>query len=188
MKNYLPVLVLAASFALGCSGASSNVVAPDAKYPLSLSDGLRDENGRLLEDNELEVVGAFEADYTAWGMWWNIISFTGDADISDEVNEQVAAAKGEGIVNLAVRSKTNVWNGMTLIGLLPDAAAVKVRGHIVRRRPADKPPAAPAAAKAEKPKAKEQPAVPPAEPPQAEPATSEPAPDSESTAAPASDG
>ncbi len=169
-------ICLLAVSAVGCSGAHASLVAPDAKYPISLSDGVRDSTGRLVPDEELEVVGAFQSDFSTWGMWWNIISFTGDADISEDVNEQVNAAKGEGIVNLSVRSGNTVWNGFTLFGLLPDATTVKVRGHIVRRRKkVEAPPPPPVAAVAPPPAAaapaSEAPAAPAAPAVPAAPAT-----------------
>lgn len=117
---------------VGCSGSRSHVVAPSAKYPVSMSDGVRKADGTLLPDEEKKLVGGFSYDYKAWGMLWRIFSFTGDRDISEEVNEQVARANGDAIVNLSVKSESCTWNLFTLIGILPDCSTVTVRGHIIK--------------------------------------------------------
>ena len=75
-------------------------------------------------------------------MLWRLISFTGDKDISDAVNEQVTSAKGDAIQDLSVESSGTVWNIMTFIGIFPDCANVRLKGTIVKVTP---PAAAPAA-------------------------------------------
>ncbi|MBI2391646.1 MAG: hypothetical protein HYV09_18805, partial [Deltaproteobacteria bacterium] len=152
--------------AFGCSGARSHVTAPTAEYPISMSDGIRDESGAPVADEDKQVVGYFQYDYKAWGMWWRMISFTGDKDLSEEMNKQVKAAGGEGVINLTVKAENCTWNIFTFVGLFPDCSTVRVRGNIIKRKPkaevASKPPvlAPPPAA----------PAPPPAAPPPAAPA------------------
>lgn len=137
MKTHIHSILLAATLplvgTLGCAGARSHVVAPDAQYPVSMSDGVRDTDGSLLSDKEKKVVGGFQRDYRAWGWLWSAVSFTGDKDISEEINEQVKKAGGDAIVNLAVRSEPCLWNLFTFIGIVPDCANVKVRGHIIKK-------------------------------------------------------
>lgn len=137
MKTQNQAFVLAACFAMlgatGCAGARSHVIAPESQYPISMSDGVRDADGSLLLDKQKRVVGGFQGDYMAWGWLWSLVSFTGDHDISDEINEQVKQAGGDAIVNLAVRSEPCLWNVFTLIGVVPDCAYVRVRGHIIKK-------------------------------------------------------
>jgi hypothetical protein len=127
-------LLCAALFAssVGCAGARSYVVAREALVPISMSDGLRGEDGKLLADGQKHVVGEFSYDYRAWGMLWTAISFTGNKDISDAVNEQVKDAGGDAINNLEVRSGNCGWTLFTAVGLLPSCSNVEIRGDIVK--------------------------------------------------------
>jgi hypothetical protein len=126
------LLVALAAAAFGCSGARSYVVARSATVPISISDGLRGPDGALLADGQKTVVGEFEYQYRAWGMLFRIISFTGDKDISEEINRQVAAAGGDAVNNLEVSSGNCLWNMFTLVGLLPDCANVAIHGDIIK--------------------------------------------------------
>lgn len=137
--------------AIGCSGSRSHVVAPSAQYPVSMSDGVRNTDGKLLPDEHKKLVGGFSYDYKAWGMLWRIFSFTGDRDISEEVNDQIKRANGDAIVNLSVKAESCTWNIFTLIGIFPDCSTVRVRGHIIKAEPlasTPKQPSAPAAVEA----------------------------------------
>jgi hypothetical protein len=136
-------------FVLSGCGVSSWVTAPDSKYPISMSSGLRDQTGELVASTNKTTVGSFEKHYKACSMLWRLISFTGDKDISQAVNEQVAANKGDAIQDLSVESSGTVWNIMTFIGIFPDCANVRLKGTIVKvTPPAAAPTATPAAAPA----------------------------------------
>ena len=127
---------------LGGCGVSSWVTAPESKYPISMSAGLRDQSGELVATDKKTKVGAFEKHYKACSMLWRLISFTGDKDISDDANQQIADAKGDAITNLQVESSGTVWSIITFIGIFPDCGNVRLKGDIVKVTPA----AAPAAA------------------------------------------
>jgi|GEM_PF-1901571 len=164
MKTWMKNAFATASLAVlltGCSGARSHVIADEARYPISLSDGVRDADGKLLPDERKQVVGSFTHSYKAWGWLWRVFSFTGDHDISEDVNEQVAAAGGDAIVNLSVKSELCLWNMFTLVGLLPDCSNVSVRGHIIKAMPASG--AQPGDVEASAPSAALEQAAPPAE-------------------------
>lgn len=148
MKKLI-VLALALSLSPLCTGCgvSSWVTAPEAKVPISMSNGLRDQQGELVPAASKQVVGEFKMDYKACSMLWRIISFTGDKDISEEVNRQVTEAGGNAITNLSVESSGTVWTLMTLIGIFPDCGNVRVGGKIVKVK-TEVPAAPPAAAAA----------------------------------------
>lgn len=128
----LALLVLLATFAFACAGARSYVVAPTAKVPVSMSDGLRGPEGELLEASQKHIVGELSYEYRAWGMLWRIISFTGEKDISAEINQQVAAAGGDAVNNLEVSTGNCLFNMVTLVGLLPGCANVSIHGDIIK--------------------------------------------------------
>jgi hypothetical protein len=121
----------------GC-GASSYVTAPHAEYPVSMSSGIRDADGSILPESRKERVGTFTLAYLSCSMAWRLVSFTGERDVSEDVNQQVKAAAGDAITDLRVESGATVWSVMTLVGLLPDCGHVRLRGAIVRVNQADR--------------------------------------------------
>ncbi len=104
-----------------------------------MSSGVRDAQGTLVPATRKTVVGQYEQHYKACSMLWRIVSFTGDKDISDDVNAAVADAKGDAITDLSVESSATVWTLMTLIGIFPDCAQVRLKGNIVKVAPAATP-------------------------------------------------
>jgi hypothetical protein len=135
----LAVLALGlAPLCAGC-GVSSWVTAPEAKVPISMSNGLRDQQGELVPAANKQQVGELKMDYKACSMLWRIISFTGDKDISEEVNRQVSEAGGNAVTNLSVESSGTVWTLMTLIGIFPDCSSVRIGGKIVKVTPTSPP-------------------------------------------------
>lgn len=134
---------------VGCAGGHGTLAANSAKYPISMSSGVRDPEGKLLGDKDLKEVGKVKTEYHAWSMFWNMIPLSGERDISEEINSQVQTAGGEAVVGLEVTASNCTWNFFTLIGFLPDCASVAVEGRIVKRTdvqasaPALAPPKAP---------------------------------------------
>lgn len=159
----LPLLV-------GCAGARTAIIAPNATYPVSLSEGMRAADGHVLDKSEMKVVATFHEERTAWGMFYSAIRFTPRTDLSDAVNKQVADAKGEGIVRLRVESKA-CWLDyaifLTLLPVWPGCAKLTIDGEIIKQQAGgksvpNKPAAKPAS---DKPAAK-----PPSDKPAAKPA------------------
>ncbi len=134
-------LLLAVSLLVtGCAGARTTVVATHSHYPVSLSRGLRDRDGSLVTAERRRVVGRFSASHTAWGMVYSAAKLTPTTDISDEVNAQVAAAHGDGIIHLAIVTRACALDYFAFpFGILPfwpSCAFVDVSGDIVRVEPA----------------------------------------------------
>ena len=139
-------LFLGAVIALGCAGCgvSSWVTADQSRYPISMSNGLRGPDGRVIPPEHIHPVGHFEQRYLACSMLWRIISFTGHHDVSDDVNEQVKALGADAITNLAVTSGVTGWQLFTFLGIFPDCSKVSISGDIVKvDRPAPPPPPEP---------------------------------------------
>lgn len=135
MKNLVALTVLGlAALTAGC-GARSYIRADSARYPVSLSSGVRGPDGKLVDPQALHKTGEFHTDYTACRMLWTLVPIkSAHRDISDDVNQQVAQAHGEAIVNLSVQSAATVWNIMTFVGVLPDCGKVGITGDIVARQ------------------------------------------------------
>jgi hypothetical protein len=138
------ILAVAASL-VGCAGASSEIVAPGAKVPISLSRGVRDADGEIVPQSRQEIVGHFEQDATAWGMAYSLAKLTPTTDISDAVNEQVARADGQAVVRLSVRSKPCALNFVEVLNWLPfwpGCSNLVIAGDIIRVKKKAPPPVA----------------------------------------------
>ena len=138
-------MALALVACCGCAGARTEVVAPTATVPISLSHAVRDGDGTLVPADRREVVGAFHDERTAWGMLYSVVKLTPTKDISSQVNGAVATSGGDAVVNLRVASKScalNYFFPLTILPLWPGCTNVTVDGDIVHVR---RDPPAPAA-------------------------------------------
>jgi hypothetical protein len=142
MRRLLRVVPLLA-LGLGlpaCVGARTTVMAKRAEVPVSMSRALRDADGSLVTADRRTVVGTFTTERTAWNILWAAIKVTPETDISDAVNEQVAAVKGDAITHLTVVTKHCALNYFVFpFGLLPfwpSCADLVITGQIVKVGPA----------------------------------------------------
>lgn len=117
----------------GCAGAHSHIRADKSQYPISLSDGLRGDDGQLVSEARKRPVGSFQSQWSAWTALWTIIPLANRThDISDEVNQQVIKAGGNAIVGLDVKVYQCGGNYFTILGILPGCNNVVVSGNIVK--------------------------------------------------------
>jgi hypothetical protein len=112
-----------------------------------MSRGVRDDQGRLVTADRRTVVGQFHESRTAWSLLWSLVPLTPKTDISDSVNEQVAAAKGDAVVHLTIASNHCPLNYLLFpFGILPfwpGCASVDITGDIVQVTGAPPPPPPP---------------------------------------------
>ena len=138
--SYCTICLFLSLIFIGCARSRGRIVAPTVNYPVSLSPVIRDVDGRILMEDELEVVGDFKYKYTTVHMIWQTIPLTRTKhDISEELEEQIKAFEGEAVTNLTVHGVGNRWNFWSSfifgLGLLPGYAKFEVQGDIVRRTP-----------------------------------------------------
>lgn len=136
MKGSLRFVIAWGVFAiLGCAGVRYQVVAPSARYPISLSPTLPDSTGTIrYPGTDLDTVATFSADYTPVAMFYSALSFL-DVDLSDAVNRQVQGSQGQGVASLEVTTKacaTNYFFPLTILPFWPGCQRVYVTGRIVR--------------------------------------------------------
>jgi hypothetical protein len=138
----LAALALLASPALGgCVmhlHASTNIVAPDAAVPVSLSETVRDADGNLVLPDRQQVVGAYDEAFHAYNIPWGIIPLHPTTDISDSVNQAVAAVQGDAVTQLTVVADQCWTRGLAFfwfLPIVPSCAAYRVHGQIVRVGP-----------------------------------------------------
>lgn len=119
----------------GCAGARTSVVADEASYPISLSRAVRDQDGTIAASERMKKVGTLRVDATAWGIFYSAIKLTPRTDISPAVNEQVAKAGGDAVVNLRIRGgqcAADFFAFFTAIPIWPGCASIEIEGDIVK--------------------------------------------------------
>jgi hypothetical protein len=134
------VMVALASTLLiaGCAGGRTSIVAGDASYPVSLSEGVRDRDGELVEEERKDFVGTYEDERMAWGTLYSSVKLTPTKDISKQVDAQVKKVRGDAVINLRVATEHCGWNFVPILNLLPvwpGCTTVKIKGDIVRVAP-----------------------------------------------------
>jgi hypothetical protein len=138
----LPAFFLTAVLAgAGCAGARVNVTADQSRYAISMSQVVRDQSGQAYDRNSLYTVGRLEAGRTRMGYLYSGLTILSTIDISEEVNQQVAAVGGEAVIGMTVMVSAacdvlNVFPILNIIPIWPGCVPVTVTGEIVRRRPA----------------------------------------------------
>ncbi len=142
------LLVALGGLLAGCAGASVDVTARGAAYPISMSGSVRDSSGTLLDIHSMKIVSGFHLETTRIGILYSGVTPRSTLDISDAVNEQVSAAQGEAIIRLSVTvdERCNVLNSFPVLNAVPvwpGCVPVILDGLIVRRRPPAPPPPQP---------------------------------------------
>jgi hypothetical protein len=123
----------------GCAGARVAVTAERSRFPISMSDAVRDTSGALYGPPSLQRVGSFSVESTKIGILYSGVAPGSPLDISDAVNTQVTAAQGEAIINLSLTVSEgcaflNSFPVLNALPLWPGCVPITIEGEIVRRR------------------------------------------------------
>lgn len=128
--------------ATGCAGARSSIQMPTSKYPISMSNGMYGPNHEVLRADQMEKVGELTIDRTAWGLLYSLVPLTPSLDISDEVNQQVAASHADGVIKLRSNVRPcalDYFFVLTFIPIWPGCANIEIRGDMIRFKRTDAP-------------------------------------------------
>jgi len=123
----------------GCIGSRQDVRFSAVRVPMSLSGQLLDDKGAPVSGDNLEVVGRLGASRRGWSIFWSLLPLR-RVDFSREINAQVAAAGGEGVVNLQITSGDGCTRSINqvpfavLLPIFPGCTDVTISGEIVRQR------------------------------------------------------
>ena len=125
------------SIIAGCAGGVMTITANDVHYPVSLTQGLYDVNGRLLGDEDYRVVGTISLPVRKSTWLWTIVNLSEDPDISSALDSLTSASRGQAIVNLSVTQQPSTLSMFSwlLFGgglLLPSTVEAVVTGEIVQ--------------------------------------------------------
>jgi hypothetical protein len=139
MKSLLKITVISlvlSTFLFSCAGARGTVRFDRLKYPVSMSGLLYDSKGKLAVVNKnLKVVGKLRYTKTIYSMVYTGATFNPQQEFGDAMNEQIAAQKGDGVVNLKLGSRNCVYNFVPIVTMLPfwpGCTVIKAKGDIVK--------------------------------------------------------
>jgi hypothetical protein len=137
MSRYLPLFMLALPLS-GCvmhMHANTNVIAPNAAVPVSLSETVRDVNGDIVAPDKQQLLGLYDETFHAYNMPWGAAAFTPTHDVSQSINKAVEAVHGDAVTELTV-SVDQCWTFVFIyvwyLPFVPSCANYRVRGHIIR--------------------------------------------------------
>jgi hypothetical protein len=135
MKKLLFLLPLALE--IGCAwGARTKITAPEASYPVSMSRGVRDQNGEIVGQDRRQVVGQFQYKTRAWSTFYTLAPLTPRKNISDEINAQVKQVNGEAVINLTTVVKScklpNYAWPLNVLPIWPSCAKIQIFGDIIK--------------------------------------------------------
>src|SRR5262245_13667737 len=134
------MVVLACALASGCT--RFHVVAPSVPYPVSASRTLYGrEMTPVFPGEGLEVVDQLHLEDNHSTILWGLVPLRSTRhDLSAPIGAAVAAAKGDGVVNLTIFTKKRPGWAFFLawIPLVPSIATVQLEGDIVRYVEVDK--------------------------------------------------
>jgi hypothetical protein len=133
----LSLLAVVGASIFGCAGSRGDVRFDSLEYPASMSGYLHGANGRSVSPKSLQVVGEFKENARLYGVGFSWVPITKTVDVSTAMNREIAAAGGEGVINLKVSSDGCMMNYMPVLSLLPfwpGCADVTIEGQIVKQK------------------------------------------------------
>lgn len=123
----------------GCSvGARGHLEFAEAKYPISLSPALYDQNDNILvKDKQLNVVGKFKYEKRFWGLMYSWVRISGSKDVDEAINDAIQKKHGVGLINLAVTTDGCLSNSiltfpLSILPVIPGCTDTIIEGDIVK--------------------------------------------------------
>ncbi len=99
--NRIIFLFIIALGLIGCAGARPQITFHSAMVPVSMSSVVLGREGQPLAPEDQIPLGRFTAEKKGWAMFYSFLPLN-STDFSEELNSQVAAVKGDAVVNLEV--------------------------------------------------------------------------------------
>ncbi len=118
-------------------GARGHLNFSEAKYPISLSPALYDQNDNvLIKDKQLTVIGKFNHEKWFWGVMYSWIRISGSKDVDEAINVAIEKKHGVGLINLSVTtdgclSNTLMTFPFSILPVIPGCTVAIIEGDIV---------------------------------------------------------
>ncbi len=138
-KIYTSFIIVSMLISLSaCSvGARGHLNFADAKYPISLSPALYDQNDNVLvKGKQLNVVGQFKYEKRFWGLMYSWVRLSGSKEVDEAINDAIAKKQGVGLINLAITTDGCVSNSimtfpLSILPIIPGCTDTIIEGDIV---------------------------------------------------------
>jgi hypothetical protein len=122
----------------GCfaAGSRGKITFDDLKYPASMSAHLYGPDNEILtKDKELQVIKRYYYKKNSWNIFYTLISFSNNSDVTKDINRAIHESGGDGIVNVEVSAKDGITNTIILFNLLPfwpTYSTITLEGDIIK--------------------------------------------------------
>lgn len=128
------VLALALVLAPSCLSVSATKMnGADLRHPVSFSRSFVATDGSVRTPTDADKVAHFERSWSHWGMLYDWIGLSSDADLSALLDGEIEKAGGDGIVNLKVGARGSGLSWLTsLLIVFPERVKVVVEGDVFR--------------------------------------------------------
>lgn len=136
-KVFLVFFVILVPLISGCAGSRQSVTFDTLRYPASMSRYLLDRENRKIGPTDYTTLASVKLVQTGWGVLYSYAPVN-RIDFSEALNREIAAHKGDGIVNLKVITGSGgclVWNAFPFVSavpLWPGCVRVHITADVVR--------------------------------------------------------
>lgn len=124
--------ILMTALFIGCGGGRMMVTANRLEHPVSTTSGVYDDKLELINEGSY-TTESFSFTIRRWHILWTALPLSGNPDISDTLNGIIREKKGDGIVNLTV--KTDAMNPLNWMGsilpIIPTMVAATIEGDVI---------------------------------------------------------
>lgn len=140
MKNIYKSLIIVTmliSVSACTVGARGHLKFTEAKFPISLSPALYDQNDNvLLKGKQLNVVGKFKYEKRFWGLSYAWLRLSGSKDVDEAINAAIAKNQGVGLINMSITTDGCLLNSMmtfpfSILPIMPGCTDTVIEGDIV---------------------------------------------------------
>ena len=140
MKNIYKSLIIVTiliSVSACTVGARGHLKFTEAKYPISLSPALYDQNDNvLIKGKQLNVVGKFKYEKRFWGLSYAWLRLSGSKDVDEAINAAIAKNQGVGLINMSITTDGCLLNSMmtfpfSILPIMPGCTDTVIEGDIV---------------------------------------------------------
>lgn len=136
----LIIAVMLISLSACTVGARGHLKFSEAKYPISMSPALYDQNDNVLvKGKQLNVVGKFKYEKRFWGLAYGWMRISGSKDVDQAINDAIQKEKGVGLINLAITTDGCLSNSIVgfpfgILPVMPGCTDTIIEGDIVNLR------------------------------------------------------
>ena len=129
-------LVMITLLLQACAGSQTRLGLDEVKVPVSMTEYLYDKDFNIISSDKMKKVDKISFTKERWATLWGLIPLHSH-DYSDEINIQVAAANGNGVIDFTVGSQNTcqgwniAWIFLDWLPFWPGCSVAEVNATIV---------------------------------------------------------